>query len=231
MSNSPVSISYFSDVLCVWAYVAQARLEALKQKFGQNIIITPYHVTLFGDTEQRIGQSWKKKGGFKGFNRHVLEVCEQFPHVELNPEVWMSCVPKSSGNAHLFLKAVQIATKGKNRLEGSDELKQLKQIEWAIRLAFFRDGRDISNFEVLYDIAKQNNLSKASINTYLNDGSAVALFCTEFAMRENYKLEGSPTYVLNESRQKLFGNVGYRIIEANVAELLTNDHANRASWG
>ena len=230
MPSSPVSISYFSDVLCVWAYVARARLEALKQKFAEDIIITPYHVTLFGDTDLRIAQGWKDRGGFDGFNRHVFEICEQFPHVELNPQVWLSCVPKSSGNAHLFLKAVQMATIDKEQLNGRDELAQLKQIEWAIRLAFFRDARDISNFEVLYDIAQKHSLSKESINTFLNDGSAIALFSREFAMRENYKLEGSPTYVLNESRQKLFGNVGYRIIEANVSELLSEGSPNRASW-
>lgn len=230
MSTSPVSISYFSDVLCVWAYVAQARLEALKQKFGQNIIITPYHVTLFGDCEQRIAQGWKERGGYTGFNQHVIQVGEQFPHVEINPKVWLSNPPKSSGNAHLFLKAVQIATSDTQSSNEQNELQLLKQMEWAIRLAFFRDGRDISDFGVLYDIAQQFKVSKESINSQLNNGSAIALFCRELAMREKYKLEGSPTYVLNESRQKLFGNVGYRIIEANVSELLTEANPNRASW-
>jgi len=29
-----VKISYFSDVLCIWAYAAQARIDAVKVKFG-----------------------------------------------------------------------------------------------------------------------------------------------------------------------------------------------------
>jgi hypothetical protein len=48
-------------------------------------------------------------------------------------------------------------------------------------------------------------------------------------LKEENKLEGSPSFILNEGRQKLFGNVGYRIIEANVAELLENQ-GNQASW-
>jgi len=35
--------------------------------------------------------------------------------------------------------------------------------------------------------------------------------------------------LLNEGRQKLYGNVGYRIIEANVQEIL-HQPGNQASW-
>ena len=35
--------------------------------------------------------------------------------------------------------------------------------------------------------------------------------------------------LINEGRQKLYGNVGYRVIEANIEELLT-DNTDRASW-
>ncbi len=36
-------------------------------------------------------------------------------------------------------------------------------------------------------------------------------------------------WILNEHRQILYGNVGYRVIEANVQELLRS-HAGEASW-
>ena len=42
-------------------------------------------------------------------------------------------------------------------------------------------------------------------------------------------LKGSPTWVLNEGRQVLFGNVGYRILSANIEELLKHPGAE-ASW-
>jgi len=34
---SPVKVSYYSDVLCIWAYAAQRRLDQLAQKFGSKI--------------------------------------------------------------------------------------------------------------------------------------------------------------------------------------------------
>ena len=47
--------------------------------------------------------------------------------------------------------------------------------------------------------------------------------------KEEFNIDGSPTYILNEGRQKLYGNVGYRVIEANIQELLA-DPGERASW-
>ena len=44
------------------------------------------------------------------------------------------------------------------------------------------------------------------------------------------KIEGSPTFVLNEGRQKLYGNVGFRIVEANIAEMLRQPDPDQASW-
>ena len=34
---SVVKVSYFSDVLCIWAYIAQARIDAVKEKFGDAV--------------------------------------------------------------------------------------------------------------------------------------------------------------------------------------------------
>ena len=42
-------------------------------------------------------------------------------------------------------------------------------------------------------------------------------------------IQASPTLLLNEGRQRLGGNVGYRIIEANVRELLEGA-PGQASW-
>jgi hypothetical protein len=43
-------------------------------------------------------------------------------------------------------------------------------------------------------------------------------------------VQGSPTYILNNGRQKLFGNVGYGVIEANIMELIRSPVAGAASW-
>ena len=44
-----------------------------------------------------------------------------------------------------------------------------------------------------------------------------------------YQIPGSPTLVFNEGRPLLYGNVGYRIVESDVRELLRNPLQGEAS--
>lgn len=231
-ADKPLDIAYYSDVLCVWAYVAQVRLDELKANFKDKIEISPYHVTLFGDTQKRMDDGWSERGGYAGFSKHVLEVGSHFPHLEINSDVWQNCKPTTSGNAHLFLKAIDLFEQDSysESDHNPERFKLVKQMEWAIRLAFFRDARDISHMGILFDIASQFSVSKKDIKSYFDNGSAMAQFCTELSMKETYKLDGSPTYLFNNKRQKLFGNVGYKILEANVAELLSSRGEGHASW-
>jgi hypothetical protein len=47
---------------------------------------------------------------------------------------------------------------------------------------------------------------------------------------DKMRIEGSPSLVLNEGRQKLYGNVGFRLIEANVQGLINAPGTDEASW-
>ncbi|WP_250658634.1 DsbA family oxidoreductase [Alkalimarinus coralli] len=232
--TKPVLVSHFSDVLCVWAYVAQIRLDELREQFGEDVVIKHHFIPLFGCTENRIGDGWKDRGGFDGFSDHVLHVCEEFPHVQVNRDVWKNCRPKSSASTHCFIKAVQlleeegvVSCKPEQSLNGRT---LVEEFVWQVRLAFFRDAQDISNYDVLTTIAKSLGLSLTAINERLKRGEAIAALCRDAELKELYRIEGSPTYYLNEGRQKLYGNVGYRILEANILELMQNETGDLASW-
>ncbi len=230
----PVHLTYFSDVLCVWAYIGQIRLDELKHKFGEQLEIKYHHVTLFGNTQDRIEQGWKERGGYAGFNQHVLEVAKDFPHIKINGDVWLKTQPKSSGVAHLFLKAVNLLLASGNLSDKNNPEYPNKTlfeiIDWRVRQAFFKEAIDIGQINNLYAIAESFLLPIKSIETLINNGSAMAELCLDMQMKELKKLDGSPTYLLNENRQKLFGNVGYKILEANVLELLKTDKKGQASW-
>lgn len=219
-----ISLDYFTDVLCIWAYVAQIRLDELKQEFGTQIEVNEHFITLFGNTDKRIAIGWKEKGGFDGFHQHVMHVAAQFPHLKINPNVWKSCRPTSSANSHLFLKATQLLVT-ENKVSHDD----FQKIIWHIRSAFFQDAKDISDIKILRELAQEISLPVGLIQEKIDNGLAIAALCSDMEMREQYKLEGSPTYLLDNGRQKLYGNVGYRILEANVQELLEKPEGI-ASW-
>ena len=67
------------------------------------------------------------------------------------------------------------------------------------------------------------------IEQVIKEGTALAALMNDMEKKELLKLEGSPSYVMNDGRQKLYGNIGYRVIEANVTELLEHGN-NQLSW-
>lgn len=232
-AKNTVQISYFSDILCVWAYLSQIRLDELKKKFGKNVEIKYYFITLFGCTQAHIGDRWREKGGYDGFCRHVLDVCEDFPHVKVSPDIWKSCRPFSSGLGHLFLKAVQniesLEIISKEEVADFKNKTIFEELAWRVRVSFFEKAIDIGQISNLYEIAEQMNLPISEIEKQINNGEAMAALCADMAKKEINKLEGSPTYLLNQGRQKLYGNVGYRVLEANVMELMERK-SDIASW-
>jgi predicted DsbA family dithiol-disulfide isomerase len=219
-----IKVQYFSDVLCVWAYVAQIRLDELQRRRGDEIDTRHHFVSVFGSTAHRIGEGWSDRGGFEGYASHVAEICGRFPHVELAPEAWREVRPTSSAPAHQLLKALQLHERDRNAGES-----RFEAAAWAVRCAFFRDARDISHAETLWAIAAECGLPVDDLTTYFDDGRALAGVCRDAELMKELGIEGSPTYVLNDGRQKLYGNLGYKVIEANVEELL-HQPTEGASW-
>jgi len=229
-----VQISYFSDVLCIWAYLAQIKVDEVRARFGDRVEVEQRFITVFGNTAEKIGDGWKDRGGYQGYARHVAGVAGSFPHVELHPEVWKRCVPASSMGCHLMLKAVQqLCDDGALptiRRERSGERPIVEELAWRLRIAFFADGRDIGEQGVRREISAELELPCDAIEAEIANGRAFAALWSDGELQKSHLLQGSPTWLLNWGRQKLYGNVGYRVIEANVKEVLGQGASDQASW-
>ncbi len=223
MDKPPIVIDYYTDILCVWAYFAQIKVDELKREFGSRIRLNCHFITLFGNNEARIGQGYED-GGFEGYSCHVRELGEHFPHVEIHPHIWTRNAPVSSMPVHLVLKAVQLlGDRGElpeARYQGRDVFGELT---WHLRLAFFRDLQDIARQDVLHEQLRALDISVDAVEKEIASGRAWAALALDADEHRNRMIEGSPTWLMNEGRQRLYGNVGYRAIAANVQELLERD--------
>ena len=225
-----VKIEYFTDVLCVWAYLSQIRMDELKVEFNDDVVIEYRFVPIFGAAKSSIEKNWKEQGGAAGYNSKLQSMAKDWPHITISPDLWTSVVPESSTSPHLYLKAIQLLAEGECSGRASIENATWENAIWMFRKAFFCDARDISHRHVQDDIAQSLGLSLTDIHSLIDDGKAYAALESDRLAAEEYKVPGSPTLVLNEGRQLLYGNVGYRIIEANVRELLANPHHGKAAW-
>ncbi len=226
-----VEVSYFSDVLCIWAYAAQARIDAVREKFGDKVRLDFRFCSVFGDTARKIPSTWREKGEYAGFNAHLRTVAERFSHIKVHPEIWLKVRPPTSASAHLFMTAVQqwehdMAAQGQQRLTPSI----FDKVAWAFRCGFFRDCRDIARWDVQCELAEAVGVDIGVIEKRIREGTAFAGLSADYQDADKMRIEGSPSFVLNEGRQKLYGNVGFRIIEANIQELLRAPGGDQASW-
>ena len=221
----PIRIFYFSDVLCIWAYIAQIRLEELKIAFSDKIAIDYHFVSVFGNAREKLENGWRDRGGLKGYQDHVKAIANKFEHISVHPDVW-SRVPASSTSAHLFLNAIQLL-EIKDLVPESD--KVLERTAWAFREAFFTKLADISDRKVQFKIAEELGIDITLIQAQIDSGEAYALLSKDFDLIKEHQITVSPTLIFNEGRQRLNGNVGYRVIEANIRELLNNP-PDEQSW-
>ena len=229
-----IKIEYFSDVLCIWAYSGQIRMDELKREFGEDVDIEYRFVPIFAAGKQHVEKIWKDEGGFKGFNTHLCQVAKNWEHISVSNDLWVNVAPESSTSAHVYLKAVKLLERYGN-IDNTPQKEfngrtYFEQTTWLFRDGFFRDARDIARRQVQDNIAQTLALPLAAIHEFIDSGQAHAALHMDDEARHQYKVPGSPTLVLNEGRQLLYGNVGYRIIDANVRELLHNPDHGEASW-
>lgn len=214
-----IAIQYFSDVLCVWAYVGQVRIDELCRNHGPELAMDYHFVDVFGDVPGRITERWRERGGLAAYGQHVREVVGRFEHVDIHPEIWTKNVPTSSMSCHLFLHAV---------LEAAG-VQAFERAAWALRQSFFLHALDISTRELQMNLAEELVIPRLDIEKHLDSGLATARLSSDLRVAGDQGIKVSPTLTFDEGRQVLRGNVGYRVIEANVQELLARE-GTQHSW-
>ena len=217
--NKPLIIDYYTDILCVWAWIAQRRIDELNIQMRGEIELRHHYIDIFGDVAKKIEIQWKQKGGYAGFAKHVQKIAATYENVFINSKIWTEVRPATSANAHLVLKAVELSY---DKQKSADTALMLRN-------SFFNDAQNIGNLDVLYHLVKDHGLDRDVIDNCIHEGTAMAALMGDYQKAKEQDIKGSPSYVMDNGRQILYGNVGYRVIHTNIQELLTHP-ADEASW-
>lgn len=228
-----IVVEIFTDALCIWAYAAQIRIDELKRDFGDSVEVHYRFIPVFSACRERITSGWKDKGGFDGFSKNLQKTASAWEHIHIHPDIWKSNVPESSAIPHLYLKALQLLEQQDGVTAAAADQTDRTPFEvfyWRLRQAFFEHAENISDCSVIRRIVVELDLPLDDMQKQLDTGAAHAALHLDTEARDNYMVPGSPTLVFNEGRQRLYGNVGYRIIEANIRELMRDPGSGEASW-
>lgn len=215
----------FTDLLCGYCYIGDARFEQLKKDFGDRIRLSYHFVSVFGDVATRIQKSGKSPQDYAAM---IGRAAAPYDHVEVHPEVFAKNTPTSCVPSHLYLRAVKILEDA-GRVEADDGVSPFERLMWELRVAFFRDARDISSRKVLDELARELGIDPTGVGEVIDSGEAFAALDRDVKLQREHGITVTPTLLFNEGRQRLNGNVGYRVIEANISELLS-DRPAAMSW-
>ena len=224
-TTSPIPVLYFTDILCVWAYAGQIRIDRLLAQEGRTIALEHRFCPIFGDARAALTRRWGDRGGLPAYAAHVRSVCDGFDHLSCSDRVWLDVAPRSSLSAHLVLAAVRHLEAGGTAPEGA-----FATACWRFRRAFFEEARDISVRRIQLELAEELDIATGAVEQCLDSGAAHAELTADFERARDLDVRKSPTILLNEGRQRLTGNVGFRIIAANVREVLRHPGIDDASW-
>lgn len=222
-----LKVVHFSDVLCIWAYVGQTHLFRLAEKFGDRLDLELHYCSVFPDTNAKIMKMWHEKSGFDGYARHVQDVASEFDGVNLHSDVWSKTRPLSSASPHLFLKAIELLDDNVENTAFTERLPV--KAATALRSAFFADAEDIADWSVQREVSQKMGVSFDDVHKKIETGEAMAKLAADYELGQTVGVKGSPTYILNNGRQILFGNISYGILEANVSEVLAEQNDLKAS--
>ncbi len=212
-----VTMDYWSDPLCVWAYVAQPRLDRLIAEFGDALVITWRVVPVFGSIGHRLREGAWADGGVAGrveaTRRTVARYSASGPVVD--GSVWSSDCPASSWGVGAAVEAVRLL-----EADGLAPAGATGQYMRAIRARFFEDNVNVARRREQVDLAAAQGLDLGAFAAHLDDGGALAALFEEHQERERLRIQGSPTYAFDGGRAMLYGNLSEAVLRATVAALI-----------
>jgi predicted DsbA family dithiol-disulfide isomerase len=210
-----IAFEYWSDPLCIWAFVAQPKLDRILEQAGDKLEVRYHVVPVFGSIPWRLSEGPWCKAGVEGRVEATRRIAEEHGRSDVVGTCWTNDCPSSSWAVGAAVKAAFSAEEAGAAPTGSatSYLQQLREV-------FFVEQRNIARREVQLELADRLDIPRASIESRLDDGSALAALWEDDHRRQELKIQGSPTYVFDGGRAMLYGNFSFGILHALVQEII-----------
>lgn len=211
--SEPLAFGYWSDPLCVWALVAQPKLDRVLAEAGDRLRVDYRVVPVFGSVPWRFAAGPWSKEGVEGRVRATRRIAVEGGRTDVSGECWRKAMPQTSWAPAAAIKAVFALPDGRGAVEGP-------RYQRALRERFFVAEQDVGHRRVQLELAEELGLDRGAIEARLDDGSALAAVWEDHAEKERLRIQGSPTYVFDGGRAMLYGNFDERILRSTLDELL-----------
>lgn len=210
-----IEFEYWSDPLCIWAYVAQSKLEAVLERHGDLLAPRYRVVPVFGSVPQRFSTGSWSKAGPQGRAEATQRVAREHGHDNVDGSCWLGDCPASSWAPGAALASVFAMVD-----DEKVSLQQAADYQWRMRQRFFVDNQNVARRSVQLELAEASDVPRAELEARLDDGTGMSRLWEDHARRESLGLRGSPTFVFDGGRAMLYGNFSEAVLNATVEELV-----------
>lgn len=203
-----VAIDVVSDVVCPWCYLGKKRLEkaieAVSDELNVSVTFRPYQLNpdmpaQGVDHKKHLAEKLggadavdKAHGMLTGLGREA-GVDFHFEKIELSPNTL---------DAHRLLRWAMI--------EGPDVQSRVSH---ALFKAYFEDGRNIGDRDVLLDIAEKAGLDRAVVAALFSAGADVGSVKEEIGLARQMGVTGVPCFIIDNK---------YAVVGAQTSEVLAD---------
>lgn len=210
-----IEFEYWSDPLCIWAYVAQPKLEAVLKRHGE--LLAPQYrvVPVFGSIPQRFATGAWSEAGPQGRAEATRRVAQQHEQENVDGGCWIDDCPASSWSSGAALALVHSMVEN-----GTISLGQAERYQWRMRERFFVENQNVARRGVQLELAEETDVPRDEFERRLDDGTGLSALWEDHARGEKLGLRGSPTFVFDGGRAMLYGNFSEAVLNATVEELV-----------
>ncbi len=210
-----IEFEYWSDPLCIWAFVAQPKLEAVLERHGTFLKPRYRVVPVFGSVPQKFSTGSWSEAGPQGRAEATQRIAQQHGHDDVDGSCWLNDCPASSWACGAALAAVFSMVERETL-----GLSQGERFQWRMRERFFVDNKNVARRDVQLELAEECGVPVAALEQKLDEGAGLSALWEDHARRESLGLRGSPTFVFDGGRAMLYGNFSEAVLGATVEELV-----------
>ena len=175
-------IEVFSDYVCPWCYLSTARIDRLKKEHGVQVKFV--HFPLHPDTPQE-GKSLEALFAGRGYDIPKMQA-------QMRARMAAEGLPYGERKMTFNSRLAQELAKWAESQAGGEAIHD------ALFRAYFVDGKNIGDPQVLAEIAKGLGLDEAQAREVLDKRTCKEAVDADWDKSRQYGVTGVPTFVLGD---------------------------------
>ncbi len=182
-ANKQIQINVWSDYVCPFCYLEEPILEQLQQEYPEVVKI-----------------EWR------AFELRPEPIPTLDPNGEYLHTTWERSVYPMAKSRGMTLRLPPVQPRSRKALEAAEFARtknRFAEMHHALFRAFFEDGLDLNNLDVLSKIGHQVGLESAELRTALEINQFTKLVLEDQALAQKLGISGVPAMLISASNQPL----------------------------